>query len=282
MRNLIILRGNSGSGKTTVAKALQRKFGYNTMLISQDEIRRNMLWVKDGIDTKALPLMIELLKYGNEHSDIVILEGIMYDEWYSPLFNVANELYGENVHSYYFDIPFEETVRRHYTRSKSQEFGEEHMRKWWREKDFSSVLKEEIITSEMDADSIVEKIYADLEKNFKKVQVAINSVIGRKVTVTVDRPLGSYHPEHKDMYYPINYGYVEGIMAPDGEEQDAYILGVDKAVEKFTGTVIAVVHRTDDMEEKWVVAPESMIFTKEEIREQIRFQERYFDSEIMM
>ena len=61
----------------------------------------------------------------------------------------------------------------------------------------------------------------DLEDNFEKVQAEINSVIGRTVTVTVDRPLGSYHPEHKDMYYPINYGYVEGIMAPDGEEQDA-------------------------------------------------------------
>ena len=52
MGKLIILRGNSGSGKTTVAKELQKKFGYNTMLISQDEIRRNILWVKDGIDTK--------------------------------------------------------------------------------------------------------------------------------------------------------------------------------------------------------------------------------------
>lgn len=76
MGKLIILRGNSGSGKTTVAKELQKKFGYNTMPISQDEIRRNILWVKDGIDTKALPLMIELLKYGYEHSDIVILEGL--------------------------------------------------------------------------------------------------------------------------------------------------------------------------------------------------------------
>ena len=65
----------------------------------------------------------------------------------------------------------------------------------------------------------------DLEENFKKVQEEMNSVIGRTVTVTVDRPLGSYHPEHKDMYQPINYGYVEGVMAPDGEEQDAYILG---------------------------------------------------------
>ena len=122
----------------------------------------------------------------------------------------------------------------------------------------------------------------------KKVQkqileeVLTDSVIGRTVTVTVDRPLGSYHPKHKDIYYPINYGYIEGIMAPDGEEQDAYILGVDKAVETFTGTMIAVVHRNDDIEEKWVVAPEGMTFSKEEIWEQIRFQEQYFDSEIVM
>lgn len=122
----------------------------------------------------------------------------------------------------------------------------------------------------------------DLEENFKKVQAEINSVIGRTVTVIVDRPLGSYHHEYKDMNYPINYGYVEGIMAPDGEEQDAYILGVDEVVEKFTGKIIAVVHRNDDVEEKWVVAPAGMTFTKEEIREQIHFQEQYFDSYIVM
>lgn len=107
-------------------------------------------------------------------------------------------------------------------------------------------------------------------------------MIGKMVTVTVDRPLGSYHPEHKDMYYPINYGYVEGIMAADQEEQDAYILGVNEAVNKFTGKIIAIVHRKDDIEEKWVVAPVDMTFTKEEIWEQICFQEQYFDSVIMM
>lgn len=108
------------------------------------------------------------------------------------------------------------------------------------------------------------------------------SIIGKMVTVTVDRPLGSYHPEHKDIYYPVNYGYIEGIMAPDGEEQDAYILGLDVPIGKFTGNIIAVVHRNDDVEEKWVVCPEDMIFTKEEIQEQIYFQERYFDSHIRM
>lgn len=122
----------------------------------------------------------------------------------------------------------------------------------------------------------------DLEEDFKKVQTEMDSVIGRTVTVTVDRPLGSYYPEYKMIYYPINYGYVEDIMAPDGEEQDVYILGVDEAIDKFLGTVIAVVHRNDDVEEKWVVAPAGITFTKEEIRKQIHFQEQYFDSEIVI
>lgn len=105
---------------------------------------------------------------------------------------------------------------------------------------------------------------------------------GRIVTVTVDRPLGSFHPEHPDMYYPVNYGYVKGIMAPDGEEQDAYILGVDQPVESFTGRVIAVIRRSDDVEEKWVVCPDGMSFTREEIAEMVEFQERWFISEVIM
>lgn len=107
-------------------------------------------------------------------------------------------------------------------------------------------------------------------------------MIGKTVTVTVDRPMGSYHPKHPDIYYPINYGYIKSILAPDGEEQDAYILGVDVPVEVFTGKVIAVIHRFDDVEEKWVVAPEGMTFTKEEIEELTRFQEQYFDSEVKL
>lgn len=107
-------------------------------------------------------------------------------------------------------------------------------------------------------------------------------MIGNIVTVTVDRPLGSYHPEHPDMYYPINYGYIEGVIAPDGEEQDVYILGVGVPVSEFTGRIIAIIRRADDVEEKWVAAPEGVSFTKEEIAAQVRFQEQYFESEIIM
>ena len=99
-------------------------------------------------------------------------------------------------------------------------------------------------------------------------------MIGNMVKVIVDRPMGSNHPNHKDIYYPINYGYIEGIIAPDGEEQDAYILGIDRPVKEFVGKIIAIIHREDDVEEKWVVVPENITFTKDEIMEQVYFQEK--------
>lgn len=101
------------------------------------------------------------------------------------------------------------------------------------------------------------------------------------INVIVDRPLGSKHPDY-DMIYPVNYGYVEGVFAGDGEEQDAYILGVNEPVEKFCGNLIAIVHRLNDNEDKWVVAPDGMKFSADEINNILYFQEQYFESEILM
>ena len=106
-------------------------------------------------------------------------------------------------------------------------------------------------------------------------------MIGRRVTVTVDRPMGSRHPVYRDMIYPLNYGYVQGISAPDGEAQDAYILGVSRPVATFIGVVIAVIRRLDDIEDKWIVAPLGTGFSPEEIAKAIHFQEQYFDIEII-
>ena len=106
----------------------------------------------------------------------------------------------------------------------------------------------------------------------------IEEVIGKIVRVTVDRPLGSRHPDFPDMIYPVNYGYVEGISGGDGEWQDAYVLGIDETLEEFCGPVIAVIHREDDAEEKWVVVPEGTEFTDAEILDQTFFQEQYFRS----
>ena len=102
-------------------------------------------------------------------------------------------------------------------------------------------------------------------------------MIGNILKVTIDRPLGSHHPRYVDIIYPINYGYIEGTMAADGEEQDAYILGVNTAIKEFTGKVIAIIHRYDDKEEKLVVAPDGIDFSDEEIAKQVHFQEQYFN-----
>ncbi len=107
-------------------------------------------------------------------------------------------------------------------------------------------------------------------------------MIGKTVRVVVDRPLGSCHPKHEDIYYSVNYGYIPGVMAADGEAQDAYILGVSEPLKEFTGRVIAIIHRLDDVEDKWVVAPENAVFTKAEIMERVAFQERYFRTEIII
>ena len=89
----------------------------------------------------------------------------------------------------------------------------------------------------------------------KEADEYINKI--NTISVKIDRPLGSFHPEQREMRYPINYGYVEGVFAPDGEEQDAYVLGVDKPLTAFTGILTAIIHRINDIEDKWVVIPEN-------------------------
>ena len=106
-------------------------------------------------------------------------------------------------------------------------------------------------------------------------------MIGSKVHVIVDRPLGSVHPKHKNIVYEVNYGYVPNVIGGDGEEQDVYILGADKPLAAFDGIVIAIVHRNNDNETKWIVAPENKNFSDEEIMRSINFQEKYFDITIL-
>lgn len=100
--------------------------------------------------------------------------------------------------------------------------------------------------------------------------------------VVVDRPLGSRHPEHKNIYYTLNYGCVPGTASPDGEEIDAYIVGEFEPLREFTGTVIAIVHRKNDIEDKLVVTKFPGKYNREQIQALVEFQERFFDSEIIM
>lgn len=109
---------------------------------------------------------------------------------------------------------------------------------------------------------------------------AAGEALGRIVTVTVDRKAGDTHPEHRDIVYPINYGYVQDVLADDNEWQDAYIYGETMPLDVFEGQVVAVIHRRDDVEDKWVVAAPGTRLTEDQVRKATDFVEKYFEIEI--
>ena len=101
--------------------------------------------------------------------------------------------------------------------------------------------------------------------------------LNKTVTVKMDRQFGSKHPK-KGFIYPINYGYIPNTISGDGEELDAYVLGVFEPVEEYEGKVIAIIHRTNDNDDKLIVANKE--YTDDQIRALTEFQEQYFESEI--
>lgn len=114
---------------------------------------------------------------------------------------------------------------------------------------------------------------ADREKN----RSDLSKYLGQTMTMVVDRPIGYVH---KGIRYPVNYGYIPGTLACDGEPQDVYLLGVGIPMGSFTGRIVGIVHRLDDEEDKLVMAPEGARFFRHEIERQVQFQERYFHTKV--
>lgn len=104
--------------------------------------------------------------------------------------------------------------------------------------------------------------------------------LGKNVEVTIDRQLGSKHPKW-DFLYTVNYGYLKGIKAPDGEDLDAYVLKIEEAVERFNGRVVAIIHRLKDDDDKLVVVPDGQNVTDNEIEKYTEFQEKFFEHTII-
>jgi len=111
--------------------------------------------------------------------------------------------------------------------------------------------------------------------------MSIEEFLGKMVKIEIDRPLGSSHPKH-GFVYPVNYGFVPGTKAADGEEIDAYLLGEDKPVKEYLGKCIAIIHRLNDDDDKLVIIPQDLgNIPDEEIRSKTDFQEKYFKSVIV-
>lgn len=160
---IIIIRGNSGSGKTTVANKLCDELGTECMLLSQDVIRRDILHTKDGENSIAVDLLKDLILFGKKHNSIIILEGILNSVWYKSLFNLIQKNFN-NIYTYYYDIPFDETVKRFQTKSNVS-YTEQDMKRWWNEKDLLGFDNEKVISKDMSADDTVKMILKNSMKN---------------------------------------------------------------------------------------------------------------------
>lgn len=119
--------------------------------------------------------------------------------------------------------------------------------------------------------------FMTLEERHAQVEL----YLGKTVTIGIDRPVGYvHHKGEKTLVYPINYGYIPDVLGGDGEELDVFLLGVDEPVESFTGRIIGIAYRADDVEDKLIMAPEGVDFTAEQIAYAVRFQEKYYHTTI--
>ncbi|WP_438831635.1 zeta toxin family protein [Streptococcus pluranimalium] len=166
MPAIIIIRGNAASGKTSLAYALQEEMGENTLLLSQDLLRRTMLHAHDGFDTPTIPLLLNLLEYGYDNCQTVILEGILRSNWYQPVWQKTLELYSlEHIYAYYYDLPFDETIKRHSSREKAKEFGQDALKRWWVDKDYLTEIPETRLTKDLSLEDAKALILTDLKKS---------------------------------------------------------------------------------------------------------------------
>lgn len=113
------------------------------------------------------------------------------------------------------------------------------------------------------------------------IREKLETMIGQNVNVYIDRPIGSVHPKHNDISYPINYGYIKEIIAVDGDYQDVYVLGEDNVRDYCSGKVYAVIERENDVEDKLIVTTDDKDYSNEEIKEKINFQEKFFKYKIV-
>lgn len=163
MSIVILIRGNSGSGKTVVANKLLNILGSGTLLISQDIVRREILKVKDRPNNLAIGLIDNILSYGISNCDYVILEGILAENKYGSMLRQSLSKV-EKTFAYYYDLPFEETLLRHNSKPFT-DFGAKEMQSWFTAKDFIGLENEKAIKRDVTEEKMIEIILEDLNSN---------------------------------------------------------------------------------------------------------------------
>lgn len=160
MSNVILIRGNSGSGKTTIANDLHDFLGSGTLLISQDYVRRTMLKAHDKPGNLAIGLLESMITYGIENCEYTIVEGILAKNKYEEMLIKCLEK-ADHIFVYYYDLSFEETLRRHLTKTNT-DFGEDKMKNWFIPHDLLGIQHEKILTDSLSKEDALNMILHDL------------------------------------------------------------------------------------------------------------------------
>ena len=164
MAKLVIIRGNSGSGKSSLAGKLQTHYGRGTLLISQDTVRRDTLKEKVEPGNLSIGLTETLARFGYEHDLLVLVEGFYETDIYGQMLERLKKIFAPQVFAYYYDLSFEETVRRHQTRAKQEELTPADMKRWWKDRDFLGWEEEAFFTDDDSLEAAFDKICSALDR----------------------------------------------------------------------------------------------------------------------
>lgn len=159
---LIVIRGNSGSGKSSIAAELHKQAKSKTALVSQDYLRRIVLKEKEHDGGDYIDLIFQTIKFASGRGYNVILEGILNSRRHEKLISAVSELYSER-YFYYIDVSFDETLRRHKTKLNAHEFGEKEMREWFKESDLLGIDGEQTIPEGSTLKKSVDKIISETD-----------------------------------------------------------------------------------------------------------------------
>ena len=262
MSTIHLMTGFIGFGKTTIAKALEESV--KAVRLTHDEFMvklygRNMHCKEfhinyNKVDDILWTLAEKIIKSG---SDVIMDYGFWSHEnrknAYNRAIKISDDVLFHNVNCE-ISTAEERVLKRSAENPEQLQISED---------EFEALLTRFEQWNEQDNYPVV--LY----------NCSNNEYIGKVVKVKIDRPKGSKHPKF-GFEYPVNYGYIPFTMSGDGEELDAYVLAVNEPLDEFIGQCIAVIHRTDDNDDKLIVVPKSIELTDEQIEEQIAFQEKWF------
>lgn len=161
MTKLIIIRGNSGSGKSTIAKKIRAGSSSKTALIEQDYLRRTVLKDRDKLGADNVDLIFQTVQFCLSRGYHVVLEGILYTGHYLDMIKNLLKQHKRENYIYYLDIPLAETLKRHKTKPNAHEFGAKEMKSWYKDQDLTGLAGEIVLGSDLSEDEIVQRILSE-------------------------------------------------------------------------------------------------------------------------